>query len=92
MRLNIHAQARDASLVLIDPVALRRYLMINPPDRVELYENRVVVRLKVGSKFLVGGCFQDQCMPIVETASCALSPLDLLITIMSSAFVLTRSR
>ena len=36
--------------------ALRRYLLINPPDRVELYENRVVVRLKFGSKFLVGSC------------------------------------
>ena len=77
------------------PLALRRYLMINPPDRVELYENRVVVRLKVGSKFLVGGCLRDQHMPTVsrevEPASCALLPLDLLITFMSSAFVSTRS-
>ena len=30
-----------------------RYLLVNVPDRVELYENRVVVRLKIGSKFLV---------------------------------------
>ena len=30
-----------------------RYLLVNPPDRVELYDNRIVVRLKLGSKFLV---------------------------------------
>lgn len=40
------------------------YLLVNPPDRVELYENRVVVRLKIGSKFLVSGCLQTQCTPV----------------------------
>ena len=78
MRMQLHSCACARvhqlciSLVLNTRAALRRYLLINPPDRVELYENRVVVRLKFGSKFLVGGCLHTS-QPLSQPACCHLT-------------------